>query len=152
MPVSINSIATRLQTRTVVLPGGRSIVVRALTASETHLVGVELIPRPVPPWGRDPAKGTSAPPVLREDDPDHQRRLRIWLEALKCAEVAIAADLATSDGDCWSAQTDNQRRAAWLAKVRAELQAALTDAEITQLWEAVRIAGDAGQIESALGN
>lgn len=152
MPISIASIATKLQTRTVQLPGGRAITVRALTAAESQLISVELLPRPVPPWGKDPSKGGSAPLVLREDDPDHQRRLRLWLEAVKAAEVAVGADLATQDGETWAGQADTPRRSAWLARARQELQAALTEAEITQLWEAIRLAGDAGQIEAALGN
>ncbi len=50
------------------------------------------------------------------------------------------------------AAAKRQARSDKAAKARQELQASLSDAEITQLWEAVRLAGDAGQLEAALGN
>lgn len=80
---------------------GQAVTLTILSAMEAAAVEA-CFPRPVPPLGKNPGKGSDAPPVLREDDPDYQGRLAAWRRRTAAAHAACAlnAEVTIKSGQC----------------------------------------------------
>ena len=93
--ILLEKILTTLATRQVPIAESVTVTVRALRARELDAIADVLV-RPAPPMGQNPLAGSDAPPIAREDDLGHQRRLRQWFSDLTTAECAVAIDLGVS--------------------------------------------------------
>jgi len=129
-----------------VLPGERTITVRGLADWEMEAVQLAL-PRPNPPRIRNAEDGST---VEDETDPKYKERVRLWTRQVQRAEVAIACDLETMDGQSFRRCENTDERAAFFKAAIDEIERALTAAEVVTLFETSRsLAAPALLIEAA---
>lgn len=132
-----------------ILVGKRSCTARALSGADSTRLRCA-IARPTPPLGPDPSKGSLAPWVPNELDPEYNARVEAWWTLFRCATVAAAIDLDVSPLGTWSGQRDDGQRKAWAAAAADAIAERLTLEQIAAAYEAVmKLGTDLGGV---LGN
>lgn len=152
----LNELASSIETVSVVIRG-RTVVVRPLPAKFSRRL-YEAFPEPAPPLRPDPSRGSLAPPIPDESDPEHQRRARAYYQRVAMASIVAAArlDVARSGDNCaaqdgvWESPyalgDDDLRR--WMIDAEEGLTSAMTMREINALNDALaRVSGGSGAME-----
>jgi hypothetical protein len=158
MGLTIGELVARAEVGSVVLRG-KACAVRALTAAQTARIhGLHV--RPQPPWAPDMTRGSKAPAIMDERDPEYQHKLAAYVERLGLLHAAAALDLAvTVEGplgptvyafsEAWA---DAGLLRKWCDAAEKELGAALTDGEVRRVVEASKKITDADAVGEALKN
>ena len=92
---SLASLGALLTTGTVEVRG-KVYSVRALSAAQSAALR-DLCPRPLPPLGKDPTKGSNAPPIAQTLDPTYQANVVAYGRKVDAMEAAVALGLAEHD-------------------------------------------------------
>lgn len=139
MPLTLKSLGTRTN-RTTVRFRGVDAEVRGLSSAERDRIA-ELYLEPLPPLGRDPRLGSSAP----ADTPDptdtaYRRDLMRWRTMRTLLRFAVALDWETEDGRRWDpAEPENGKLKKWAEMALGEIgrmDPPLSDAEADIVLEA----------------
>ena len=93
--INLNELAESIETGAISV-GGRSVEVRALTATE-HALLLVAMPKPRPPMVKDPARGSAAPRIPGDDDPKYLLELESWYALLRAATVGVACRVQLDD-------------------------------------------------------
>lgn len=146
---TLAKIASKIASREVRLDSERTVTVRALRVSE-HEAVQDCFPRPAPPFGLDPTKGSNAPPIQRPDDVVYNRALRRWYANVTLAEVAIAIGLELDPLGPFPASGDMVKDNEWLVAAAKQLRDQMTDADVRLLHEAMDQLGTLAMVKEAV--
>jgi hypothetical protein len=149
MTTTLATIASKIASRPVRLDADRTVTIRALRVSE-HEAVQDCFPRPAPPFGPDPTKGSNAPPIQRPDDVIYNRALRRWYANVMLAEVAIGIGLVLEDGRPFPASGDAVTDNGWLVDATKQLRDKMTDADVRLLHEAIDQLGTVAMVKEAI--
>lgn len=114
---------------------GVTVRPRPLTLREAAAVR-ESFPRPIPPLVKDPAKGSLAPKIPDEQDPEYRRACQANYYAVLVAEAAIAVGWTTG-GAGFKADAAREDRDAWLRAASTEIAGVLTEPELAAIGDAL---------------
>lgn len=95
--INLSELAASIEVG-VVEVGNRPVQVRALTAAQ-HTAVLAAIPKPQPPLGKDPNKGSAAPKIPNENDPAYLSELEAWYTKFRAAVVAVSCRMDVDGGD-----------------------------------------------------
>lgn len=99
---------------------GTDVLMRGLSAYEQAAIE-KAHPRPAPPMGPDPSRGTKAPWIERMDDAGYKAAANVWWYENMAAQIAVAIDYRTRDGLAWSnALSAGETRSGYVKAVIAE--------------------------------
>lgn len=117
---------------------GQMVRVRALTATETDRMS-DLWPRPRPTkMRRDLTKGSAAPMIPDELDPDYQRAYTVWARKMETIQVAAAMGYTTAKGRTFDAiKGSDQDLIQWGEDAIAELRTIVPAAQLSHAWAAL---------------
>lgn len=109
---------------------GVDVAVRPPTQALLDVV-YSLFPRPVPPLGPDPARGSLAPWVPNELAPEHVAAVREWNQKTDRIEIALALDVEVDGLGRLSDCREHARQ--WCEKAVAEVAATFTREELAEI-------------------
>jgi len=105
--LSLNDLAESIATGTVRV-GERIVTVRALSAVE-HAAILAALPRPVAPLKKDPNKGSGAPRVPDEQDPEYLAKVEAWFATFRAAVVVLACGIDVGLPEAVAMQTQAEK-------------------------------------------
>lgn len=134
---------------------GLTLSLRALSQAEEHAL-TEAWPAPRVPLRKDPTKGSAAPPVPDEDDPQHLAARARWDRELDVLHAAVSMGYEAKAGP-FRADAGREERRAWCRAVVDELSPRLTAPEARRIYSeiarlnAVHLVARAGEGNSSSG-
>jgi hypothetical protein len=154
--LSLDDLGARGGSKTVRVRG-REVAVRGLSAAEVHVI-LAACPEPAPPLKPDPGRGSLAAPIPDTSSEAWQAECRRARQRQRVMEVAVAVSWKTRAGQEWP-PVEKIISGVWtldLARVylngaAAEIEAALSETELSALFQAVREI-ERGADGEALGN
>jgi hypothetical protein len=109
---------------------GLDITVRP-PAQATLDVVYALFPRPIPPLGPDPSRGSLAPHIPQETAPEHVAAVRAWNQLTDRIEIALALDVEVDGLGRFADCRESSKQ--WCEKAAAEVSATFTREELVEL-------------------
>lgn len=120
MELTLASFAGRLASVTITAPDGTAVVTRALTIGEEKAV-VDAVPAPTPPLSKDPTKGSAAPRIPNEQDPDFVRAFDEWIDRVSVMKLLVGMGYKPEGGGAWDRAAPVEQRRAWLEAAHDEV-------------------------------
>lgn len=144
MPVDLRSL-WKCQSKSVEVQKGVTVDVRALRASELDACRAAF-KYPKAKLVRDPNKGSDAPSIIDESDPEYRAAKREYSESVAAAAVAVAVD---ADVKCEKPAMSSE----WLVAAAKYVRESLSAGAIDRIMEAVEELSDPAALrKEAAGN
>lgn len=130
--MKISDFAGCLRTITLTLPNGTRVEARELSAADDRAIKAAM-PPPAAPLGKDPNKGSSAPPVPQNDDPGFVAAFNVWFSRRAIVRLACAIGWKDENGRAWDRHAAADEMAGWCDAAFESLTAGISVVDLDRL-------------------